>query len=70
MTAFPAGDAANELAEQTTMGGSMETLEPFAVELDLSSAGPGDVVTLLVRGGVGLETDPGEFAAIPVVVAG
>lgn len=69
VTAFLAGDAANELAEQTTMGGSMETPEPFAVELDLSSTSPGDVVTLLVRGGVGLETDPGEFAAIPVVVA-
>jgi hypothetical protein len=24
---------------------------------------------LMVRGGVGLETDPGEFSAIPVVIA-
>ena len=39
------------------------------MSLDLSGASPGEVVTLLVRGGVGLETDPGDFGAIPVVIA-
>lgn len=44
------------------------TSEPFTVTLDLSGATNGDVVMLLVRGGVGLETDPGDFSATSVVV--
>jgi len=68
VTAFVAGDADNELDEVLAQGGSAETAEPFSVTLDLSGASPGDVVTLLVRGGVGLETDPGDFGAIPVVI--
>jgi hypothetical protein len=43
---------------------------PYSVTLDLSSAAPGDVVSLIALGDTGLETDPSEFAAIPVVVAG
>jgi len=39
------------------------------VTIDLSGAAPGDVITLLVRGDTGLETDPGEFGAIAVVIA-
>ena len=35
----------------------------------MSGAQPGDTVMLLLQGGVGLETDPGDFAAIPVVIA-
>ncbi len=70
VTAFIAGDYATILDQQITMGGAMETAEPFSVTMDLSGAAPGDVVVLLVRGGVGLETDPGEFGAIPVVIAG
>ena len=31
---------------------------------------PGDTVTIVVRGSTGLETDPGDFGAIPVVVTG
>lgn len=69
VTAFIAGDYGTILDQQITMGGAMETAEPFSVTLDLSGAAPGDVVVLLVRGGVGLETDPGEFGAIPVVIA-
>lgn len=69
VTAFIAGDYGTILDQQITMGGAMETAEPFSVTLDLSAAAPGDVVVLLVRGGVGLETDPGEFGAIPVVIA-
>lgn len=66
--AFVAGDASTDLDQQITMGGSMETPEPISVTLDLSGASSGDVVTILVRGGVGLETDPGEVGAIPVVI--
>jgi hypothetical protein len=70
VTAFVAGDAEAQLDEQITQGGALETPEPFTVAVDLSGASPGEVVTLLVRGGTGLETDPGEFSAIPVVIAG
>jgi hypothetical protein len=65
--AFVAGDA-TELSKVATHGGSMETPEPFSVTLDLSKAKPGDTVMLLVRGGVGLETDPGDFGAIAILV--
>ena len=47
-----------------------ETPEPYTAELDLSGAAPGDVVMLLVRGGTGLEEDPGEFSAVPVTITG
>jgi hypothetical protein len=70
VTAFVAGDAEAQLDEQITQGGALETPEPFTVTVDLSGAAPGEVVTLLVRGGTGLETDTGEFSAIPVVIAG
>jgi hypothetical protein len=69
VTAFVAGTAGQELDQQITMGGAFETPEPFSVTLDLSRAAPGDTVMILVRGGAGLETDPGDFGAIPVVVA-
>jgi hypothetical protein len=69
VTAYLAGEP-EPLDQEVTMGGSMETPEPFSVELDLSDTAPGDVVMLLVRGGVGLETDPGDFGAIPVVITG
>ncbi len=65
--AFIAGDE-TVLDRQITQGGAMETPEPFTVTLDLSGASPGDVVMLLVRGGVGHELDPGDFAASPVVI--
>jgi hypothetical protein len=70
VSAFVAGDAGAELDQVITMGGALETPEPFAITLDLSGASPGDVVALLVSGGAGLETDPGDFGAIPVVVSG
>ena len=68
VTAFPAGDALR-LDEAITQAGSAATPEPFSVSLDLSDASAGEVVALLVRGGAGLETDPGDFGAIPVVIA-
>ena len=46
----------------------METPGRFVVELDLSTADVGDVVAIVVRGGVGLETDPGETGAVAVVI--
>ncbi|MGF1596565.1 MAG: Gmad2 immunoglobulin-like domain-containing protein [Acidimicrobiales bacterium] len=67
--AFVAGDG-TAVDQQIAQGGSMEDSEPFSVTLDLSAAQPGDTVMVLIRGGVGLETDPGEFSAIPVVVEG
>ena len=47
-----------------------ETAEPFSVTVDLSAAAAGTTVMLLVRGSTGLETDPGDFAAIPVTISG
>ena len=58
-----------ELDRKVAQGGAMADPEPFTVTLDLSSATPGSTVVLLVRGGTGLETDPGEFSAIPVIIA-
>jgi hypothetical protein len=54
--------------QQVTIGGSFETTEPFSVTVDFSGVDSGTTMILLVRGGVGLETDPGEFSAIPVVI--
>lgn len=56
------------IAQEITQGGSMEDAEPFTVTLDLSSTSPGDVVSLVVRGGTGHELDPGDVTAIPVVI--
>lgn len=70
VSALGAGDAARQLDQVITQGGSAETPEPYSVSLDLSGASPGDTVVLLIKGGVGLETDPGEFSAIPVVITG
>ena len=66
--AFPQGDADAELDRVVTLAGAMFEPEPYSVELDLSGAAAGDVVGIVVRGGAGLETDPGDFAAIPVVI--
>ncbi len=56
------------LDQVITTGGASGTPEPYRVTVDLTGASPGDVIALLVRGDTGLETDPGEFGAIPVVV--
>ena len=70
VTAFLAGDADAQLDQVVTQAGNFDGPLPWSVSLDLSGAAPGDIVALLVRGGAGLETDPGEFGAIPVVIAG
>ncbi|HUX71572.1 MAG TPA: hypothetical protein VMV41_13735 [Cellulomonadaceae bacterium] len=66
--AFLAGQV-TRLDTVVAQGGSTATPEPFAASLDLSAALPGDVVTLLVHGGVGHELDPGDFGAILVIVS-
>jgi hypothetical protein len=67
--AFVAGAATPLLDSTTTMAGNMGEVLPYSVTLDLSAAQPGDVVVVLVHGGAGLETDPGDFSAIPVVIS-
>lgn len=52
-----------------TQAGEMGVAGPYDVELDLSSAPAGSTVAIVVTGGVGLETDPGDFAAATVTIA-
>lgn len=68
ISAYVAGDPTRLLDREVVLAGMMGEAGPFSVTLDLSAAEPGDVVMLLVRGGVGLETDPGELAAIAIVI--
>lgn len=70
VSARVSGAAGEPLDLQVAQGGARAKARPFTTTLDLSGAAPGDVVTVMVRGGTGLETDPGDFAAIPVVVGG
>ena len=67
VSAYVAGDDV-ELTKVVTQGGSMGDTAPYNVTLDLSAADRLTTVFVLVRGGTGLETDPGEFAAIPLKV--
>lgn len=57
-----------ELGKAVTQAGSMADTAPYKVNLDLSGTTKGSTVFVLVRGGTGLETDPGEFAAVPLVI--
>lgn len=66
--AFLAGDPTNELDRQVVMAGNFGETAPYVTTLDLSGAETGDVVVLLVSGGVGLETDTGDFSAVPIVI--
>ncbi len=67
--AFLAGSS-DKLDQVVAQAGNFDELLPFTVTLKLDGAESGDIVVLFVRGTVGLETDPGEFAAIPVVIDG
>jgi Immunoglobulin-like domain of bacterial spore germination len=50
-------------------GGSGETPEPFSVTIDLGDDDlTGQTLAVIAQGGTGLEDDPGEFSAVPVVV--
>jgi hypothetical protein len=68
VSAYVAGEA-TPVSEVVTSGGPFAEPEPFTVSLDLSGVDPGSTVIILVQGGTGLETDPGDFGAIPVVIA-
>lgn len=68
VSAFKAGQPDRELDREVAMAGNLGEALPYTVSLDLTAATPGDVVVLLIRGGTGLETDPGDFGAIPVVI--
>ena len=68
VSAFRAGQADDEFDREVTMAGNFGEVLPYSVSLDLGAAADGDIVTLLIRGGTGLETDPGDFGAIPVVI--
>lgn len=70
VTGFVAGDAGSVLDLVITRGGPFADPEPYSVDLDLSDAPVGATVALVTRGDTGLETDPGEFSAIPVVIGG
>jgi hypothetical protein len=70
ISAYVAGDATRLLDREVVLAGSMGEAGPFSVTLDLSGAEPGETVMLLVRGGVGLETDPGDLGAIAVTIGG
>lgn len=66
--AFVAGTGTTRLDQQLAQVGSMEETEPYTVTLDVSDAPSGSTVIVIARGGVGLETDTGEFTAIPVLI--
>lgn len=66
VSAHRIGELIALIDQKITYAGSLETSEPFSVELDLSDTDPGDVIAIVVRGGVGLADDPGEFSAIPI----
>jgi hypothetical protein len=69
VTASLAGTSDLLAGPEIAMGGSFETPLPYSATLDLSAAAPGSIVTILVRGDTGLETDPGEFSAIAIMIA-
>ena len=69
VSAFEAGGVDNRFDQVVTMAGSGPTPEPYEVTLDVTGALPGQIVVLLVQGGAGLETDPGDFGAIAVTVS-
>jgi hypothetical protein len=69
VVAFIAGPEYSDLDLVIASGGAFGLNEPYRATVDLSQASPGDVVTILVRGDTGLSEDPGEFAAVPVVIA-
>jgi hypothetical protein len=70
VSARVSGTTGAPLDLQIAQGGSEATPLPFTTTLDLSGAAAGDVVTIMVRGDAGIESDPGDFGAIPVVVTG
>ena len=66
VSAHTAGDTPRLVDQAVVSAGSMAELEPFTTRLDLRQTTKGDVVAIVVRGDTGLESDPGEFSAIPI----
>jgi len=66
--AFIAGAEISDLDLVIASGGGFGQNEPYSATVDLSEASPGEVITILVRGDTGLNEDPGEFAAVAVVI--
>ena len=64
VSAYVRGDDV-ELAKKAIQAGSMGERKAYTATLDLA-APAGSTLFVVVRGGTGLETDPGEFAAIPL----
>lgn len=68
VSAFPSGDDEALIDREIATGGGFADAEPYSATLDLSGTAPGQVVVILVQGGTGLGSDPGDFAAVPVVI--
>jgi hypothetical protein len=68
VSAFTPGDP-QPLDQVVVFGGSLDVAQPYEAVLDLSLAVPGSALAIMVRGGVGLETDPGEFTVLATRVA-
>lgn len=56
------------VARTSAIAGSAEEPKAFSVTVDLPGVDVGDTICIVVRGGRGLEQDPGEFTMIPVVI--
>ncbi|MFV0258572.1 MAG: hypothetical protein ACK5PP_09020 [Acidimicrobiales bacterium] len=67
VSAHRAGES-GAIDQAVVQAGALNDAEPFTAELDLSTVSPG-VLMILVRGDTGLEADPGDVGALPVVVA-
>jgi len=60
----------SESVQEVGAGGSAETPEPFTVDVEIpGTLQPGTTLAVIAQGGTGLDDDPGEFSAIPVVAA-
>lgn len=70
VSAYVLSAPGDRIDQVVTQGGALADPEPYAVTLDLTGVPSGTVVGLVVRGGTGLETDPGDVGALPVVVTG
>ena len=70
VTARIAGAPGEPFDLQVASGGAEEIPLPFETTLDLTGAARGDTVTIMVRGDSGIDADPGDFGAIPVVITG
>ena len=64
ISVFHPDDPTAPIDTASVIAGSRAASEPYRASLDISDVRSGSVLALLVRGGRGLEQDPGEFTAI------